>query len=204
MKKIVVFVTAMSAMAPAAVFAQATGMLTEAETVEVMGFVPDADLSSLTAEQATAITAALESDKNEAGQIKAILAEGTMPDPALVDPDSGMLTEAELAEAKTYVPEGDYANLTSEQANAISAALSGGGENISGQITTILGVETMPDPALADPNSGMLTEAEMAEAKTYAPDADLSNLTSEQANAISAALSSGSDVAGQINSILMQ
>lgn len=55
---------------------------------------------------------------------------------AMVTP--GALSAADLAYAQRLVPNGDFANLTTEQALAIASILHSGNDNRGGQIRAIL------------------------------------------------------------------
>jgi hypothetical protein len=73
MKKLVILAAALTAIAPAA-FAYAPNTLTAAQVYEAQRYVPNADLSNLTSEQALAIASVLSTDDAAKGaQIYSIL-----------------------------------------------------------------------------------------------------------------------------------
>ena len=158
-----------------------TDGLSEAEKARVMMLVPQADLSSLTDDQVTAIQLTLYngSDGEQRQHLTAIIEGDSASYPRL--------SAAQEAEIRKVAPDVDLSTLRRDQVAALQATLNSGDDGERRQhISAILAAdESAPVTTLS--------EAEKATLQTWFPNEDLSSLTNAQKVAIQMTLNTGED-----------
>ncbi|MGP6089970.1 hypothetical protein [Antarctobacter jejuensis] len=167
---------------------------TETDRAQIEQFLPNVDASTLTDTQVDSLVGIMYSGDSRSDKVAAMRGLVGAENPVMTE-----LTPTELLELQSYAPEIDFSRFTAAQI-AQAQGIINSAETRADAMAQLRSFELSDEPIMTD----ALTEAEVVEIRSYAPDINLAALTDVEVLRIQAAIAGGdtTEISNTIGSIV--
>ncbi len=161
--------------------AMAAQAATEADLTQIEKFLPNVDAAMLTDTQVNSLVGIINGGGSRSEKVATMRALVGVENPVVTE-----LTAAELSELQAYAPEIDFSRFTAAEITQAQGIIDSA-ETRSDALAQLRSFELSETPVMTD----TLTEAEVVEIRSYAPNIDLAALTDDEILRIQAAIAGG-------------